>query len=124
MPKKILVVDDEEDMVFMLKATLEKQGFEVVTASDGEQALRVIKTSPPDLMIVDLTMPNMNGWRFSLKVREDERFKTTPIIILSGLIEGERPPEQHESGSIYIPKPFDIFKLMDKVKELLNMNQT
>ena len=119
MPKRILVVDDDPDMVYILKATLEKQGYEVVTAEDGEQALRTIKTNAPDLMIVDLTMPNMNGWRFSLKVREDERYKTTPIIVLSGLLTDETPPEEFESGSVYVPKPFDIFKLMDKVKELL-----
>ena len=119
MSKKILIVDDEQDMVFMIQSVLTKNGYEVKTASDGEQALKIVKTYLPDLMIVDLTMPNMNGWRFSLKVRENERYKTTPIIVLSGLLKDETPPEQFESGSVYVPKPFDIFKLMDKVKELL-----
>ena len=63
-------------------------------------------------------MPNMNGWYFSMKVRSD-RFKTTPIIILSGLLEREADPEKFEAATIYVPKPFDIFKLMEKVKELL-----
>ncbi len=119
MPKKILVVDDDQDIVFMLKSVLEKDGFEVTTASDGNQALNLIKTLVPDLMIVDLTMPVMSGWRFTSKVRQNERYTKTPIIVLSGLIEHEKEPQQFETADAYIPKPFDIFKLVEKVKELL-----
>ncbi|MBF0504306.1 MAG: response regulator transcription factor [Candidatus Omnitrophica bacterium] len=120
MPKKILVVDDDADMVFILKSTLEKSGYEVFTASDGEQGLKLIKTNVPDLMIVDLTMPVMNGWSFNMRVRGDERYKKTPIIILSGLLEREASSDKMEDGITYVPKPFDIFALMDRVKELLN----
>jgi len=119
MPEHILVVDDDIDMVHIIKSTLEKSGYEVVTAADGDEALQAIKKYTPDLMIIDLTMPYMNGWKFSAKVREQERFRTTPIIVLSGLIQAEKKSEQYEAGSYYMPKPFDIFKLMDKVKELL-----
>ena len=98
MPKKILVVDDDTDIVYILKSTLEKNGYEVITAR-WQQALKLIKTNVPDLMIVDLTMPVMNGWRFNMKVREDERYKTTPIIILSGLLEREISSDKIEDGS-------------------------
>lgn len=118
-PKKILVVDDDTDMVYILKSTLEKNGYAVITALDGGQALNLIKNDVPDLMIVDLTMPIMNGWSFNMKVHEDKRYKDTPIIILSGLLEREVSSDKMEDGITYIPKPFDIFKLMDKVKELL-----
>ena len=120
MPKTVLVVDDEPDIVHCIKMMLVKNGYEVVTAGDGEQALGIIKTCEPDLMIVDLTMPVMNGWNFSMKVREDERYKNTPMIVLSALIESEHLPEQFEPGSIYMVKPFDVFQLMEKVKELLH----
>jgi len=119
MPKKILVVDDDTDIVYILKSTLEKNGYEAITASDGEQALKLIKTNIPDLMIVDLSMPVMNGWRFNMKVRAQDRHKTTPIIVLSGLLEREASSDKMEDGITYIPKPFDIFQLMGKVKELL-----
>jgi len=119
MPQKILVIDDEEDIVYMLKSTLEKNGFEVITAADGEQALRLIKTDVPDLMITDLTMPVMSGWHFSMKVRGDPRFKTTPIIILSALLDIAAESEKSEAAIFYVPKPFDILKLMDKIKEIL-----
>ena len=119
MPQKILVVDDDQDIVYILKSTLQKNGYEVVTAGNGEQALKLVETFVPDLMITDLTMPVMNGWYFSMKVRADARYKTTPIIIMSGLLDREAEPEEYETATIYVPKPFDIFKLMDKIKELL-----
>ena len=122
MAEKVLVADDDEDIVFMLKSMLEKNGYEVVTAADGEQALRVLRTQTPDLMIVDLTMPNMSGWNFTTKVRQNERFKNTPIIVLSGLLENQREPEVFESASIYMPKPFDIFEVLKKVQDLLKQH--
>src|SRR5580698_10453912 len=119
MSQKILVVDDDEDIVYMLKSTLQKNGYEVITAADGEQALGLIKTNIPDLMITDLTMPVMNGWHFSMKVRGDVRYKTTPIIILSALLEREASSQEAEADTYYVPKPFDILKIVEKVKELL-----
>ena len=119
MPKKILIVDDDPDMVYILQHAFEKEGYEVVTALDGQQALRTLKTVTPDLMMMDLTMPGISGWHLNMKVRQDERFKNTPIIILSGLLEKESTPEQFEAGTVYIPKPFEIFELIAKVKELL-----
>jgi DNA-binding response OmpR family regulator len=120
MPKTVLVVDDEADIVRCIRAVLEKDGYRVLTASDGAEGLDVLKTNTPDLMIVDLTMPVMNGWRMCMKVREDARFKDTPVIVLSALIESEHLPEQFEPASIYMVKPFDIFQLLAKVKELLH----
>jgi CheY-like chemotaxis protein len=117
---KILVVDDDEDIVYMVKAIMEKNGHEVTTAPDGYEALKVIKNDPPDLMIVDLTMPEMDGWRLSMKVRQDKRCKDIPIIVLSGLlIDEESQPEPNDPYDLLIAKPFDILKLATKVKELL-----
>ncbi len=119
MAKKILIVDDEADLIFMIKAVLEKDGYEVVSATDGNAALKLLKTVVPDLMIVDLTMPMMSGWQLNMKVRQDSRFKNTPIIVLSGLIEQDSTPEKFELASAYMVKPFDVFKLLEKVTELL-----
>jgi len=117
---KILVVDDNLDIVFMVKTVLEKNGYEVASASNGYEALKAININLPDLMIVDLTMPEMDGWRLSMKVRQDERCKNIPIIVLSGLLsEEESQPESNEPYNVLIAKPFDVFKLMAKVKELL-----
>ena len=117
---RILIVDDDADLVYMIKSVLEKRGYEVLTASNGDQALNVIKENPPHLMIIDLSMPVMDGWRLSMKVRQDERCKNLPIIVLSGLLLHERNLlEPNEPYTIYISKPFDIFKLAERVKNLL-----
>ena len=117
---KILVVDDDQDIVFMIKSVLEKSGYVVDTAPDGYEALKKVKADIPDLMIVDLSMPVMDGWRLSMKIRQDERCKDLPIIVLSGLVaqEGSKP-EPYEPYNILIAKPFEILELADKVKELL-----
>ena len=117
---KILVVDDDKDIVFMIKAMLQKNGYEVLTAADGHEALKAIKSNMPDLMIADLTMPVMDGWRLSMKVRQDPACKDLPIIVLSGLVADDvSKREPYEPYNVLIAKPFDILKLMDSVKELL-----
>ena len=119
---KILVVDDDQDIVYMIKSVLEKKGYEVQTASDGEEALKLVKINVPDLMIADLSMPVMDGWRLSMKVRQDERCKDLVIIVLSGLIANEdNKIEPYEPYNVVISKPFDIMKLAEKVKELLEL---
>lgn len=118
--RKILVVDDDQDLVYMIKSVLEKNGFDVTTASDGDQALKAVNISIPDLMIIDLTMPVMDGWRLGMKIRQDERCKNIPIIVLSGLVAQEASRlEPNEPYNIFMPKPFDILKLAERVKALL-----
>ena len=119
MSRKILVVDDDQDMVYIIGAFFRKKGYEVLTASDGEEALEMIKTVSPDLIIADLTMPKMGGWYFTQKVREDKRYAKIPIIVLSGLLENDTEPEKFEVANAYMAKPFDIFKLYEKVQALL-----
>lgn len=119
MPEKILVVDDDHDLVYIISEFLKKQGYELLIASDGEQALETLKVIVPDLIIADLTMPKMGGWHFTQKIREDKRLAKIPIIVLSGLLESDSDPETFESANAYMGKPFDIFKLHSKIKSLL-----
>ena len=119
MAQTILVVDDDHDMVYIITEFLKKNGYQVLNASDGEQALEMIKTAAPDLIIADLTMPKMGGWYFTQKVREDKRYVNIPIIVLSGLLENDSEPETFEAASAYMGKPFDIFKLLEKIQLLL-----
>lgn len=119
MAQKILIVEDDADLTFMIKSALEKADFEVATAPEGAQGLKALKTFSPDLIIADLNMPVMSGWQFCLSVRQIEQFKNTPIMVLSGLFAQESQPEEFEPYNVCLPKPFDIFKLVGKVKELL-----
>ena len=86
MPQIVLVVDDDSSIVYTIKSILLKNGYEVITGTNGDEALKLIKNNKPDLIITDLAMPVMDGWYFRMKVREDPRLKTTPIIIISGLL--------------------------------------
>ena len=116
---KVLLVDDDHDLVYLSKEVFLKQGFDVLTAHDGLEALRLLKIETPDAMVIDLTMPQMSGWQLAMKIRADQRFGKTPIIALSGLLERDADPEQSDYIDAYVVKPFDIFKLIEKIKELL-----
>ena len=119
MPKKILLVDDDEDFRSLLALSLRQYEFDVITAANGEEALHLISRNVPDLMIVDLTMPVMTGWHFNIRVREDARYMSTPIIFLSGLLGNETAPEESDPNTFYVPKPFDILQLVQTIKRLL-----
>src|ERR1035441_4798212 len=106
MLQKILVVDDDESIRLFLDESLKKNGYKVITAANGEETLRLINTDSPALMIVDLSMPVINGWYFTMKVRMDPRYMNKPIIILSGLLEREGKPDTFEAGTFHMPKPF------------------
>lgn len=121
MPYTIFIVDDDRDLVYILKAALEINGFIVISAFDGQIALNMLRNNTPDLMIVDLTMPGLDGWRFTMKVRQDKKFEKTPIIVCSGLLEEEKPAQAHESANLYLPKPFDIMELISKIKQFLHV---
>jgi CheY-like chemotaxis protein len=85
MSKKILVVDDEPDVLTFLAALLKDAGYEVLTASDGTQALEVARQEKPDLISLDLAMPNNTGTEFYRKMQKDKQISETPVIIVSGL---------------------------------------
>ncbi len=120
MPKIILVVDDDSSILHIISSILLKNGYEVITAPNGAVALELIKTNKPDLVITDLVMPVMDGWYFSMKVRENLRFKTTPIIVISGLLEAKAGQQEHEDATFYMPKPLNTSTLIEKIKELLS----
>ena len=117
--KKILVVDDDPDMLRVIEITLKNNGYAVTTAIDGELALHKVTLAIPDLIVADLNMPNLSGWRMSQKLKEDERFKNIPIIQLSGLLDKDGVPDETETGDFHMAKPFDPEKLIEKIAELL-----
>ncbi|MBW1806796.1 MAG: response regulator [Deltaproteobacteria bacterium] len=85
MSKKILIVDDEADIRKFLTTVLEKEGYQTVTAEDGLKALEIAKQEKPDLVILDLQMPNQTGTDFYRKMSKDKELGKTPVIIVSGL---------------------------------------
>ena len=118
--KKILVVDDEEQIVHILVQALSRHGFEVITAADGRQGLVKVRNEHPDLVILDLRMPEMDGWRACHKIKKDSDTAKTPVIILSGLMSDVDEVTHQELGDTYVSKPFELDALVQKVRQLLN----
>lgn len=85
MTKRVLVVDDEADVRKFLTTVLEKGGYETMTASNGQEALEMVQKEHPDLVILDLQMPEKTGTDFYRKLSKDDELKTIPIIVVSGL---------------------------------------
>jgi two-component system KDP operon response regulator KdpE len=113
----ILVVDDEAQITRVLKTTLSAQGYGIRTATDGHQALEEMKRWPPDLVITDLRMPNMDGLELCRRIRAESR---TPIIVLSVKGEETIKVEALDAGADdYITKPFKVNELLARVRAAL-----
>jgi two-component system alkaline phosphatase synthesis response regulator PhoP len=118
--KRILVVDDEIYIVHILEFTLTMEGYEVLTAADGEEALRRLEQDRPDLVVLDIMMPKVDGYEVLRRIRADEEFRQLPVILLSA----KGRPVDRETGleigaDDYIVKPFSPRRLLEKIQDLL-----
>ena len=121
MAKTILIVDDETDIVEMLEDMLTETGYEVVSARNGKDALRKVKITKPDLVVLDINMPEMDGSEVSLALRQNEATKKIPIIFLTALRTRDDGfgIEKNIGGIPTFAKPFDYDELLGKIRELL-----
>ena len=118
--KKILIVDDEQDIVETLKFMLEAQGYECFCAYDGETGLNMAKDIIPDLMILDVMMPKINGYKISRLLKYDSKYKDIPIIMVTARSQMEDKMIGEETGvNEYITKPFELDTIVQKVEEYL-----
>ncbi len=119
--KKILIVDDEQDIVETLKFMLEAQGYECFCAYDGEAGLSLAKEIIPDLMILDVMMPKINGYKISRLLKYDTKYKDIPIIMVTARSQEDDKIIGQETGvNEYITKPFELDEVISKVKEYLD----
>jgi len=118
--KKILVVDDEKDLLDLVKRILTRGGFEVITALDGKEGLAKVYSEAPNLIILDINMPGMNGWEVCGKIRGDPLYKHLPIIMLTVRKKKEDQLKGLDiGGDEYITKPFYPKELLARVKAVL-----
>lgn len=118
--KKILIVDDEQDIVETLKFMLEAQGYKCFCAYDGEAGLNMAKEIIPDLMILDVMMPKINGYKISRLLKYDNKYKDIPIIMVTARSQEDDKIIGQETGvNEYITKPFELDEVIAKVKEYL-----
>lgn len=119
--KKILIVDDEPNIVMSLEYTFKKNNFQVFIARDGQEALDILKTDLPDIIILDVMMPNVDGYNTLEQIKNDVRLKHTKVIFLSAKNK-EKDIEKGLSlgADLYMTKPFSVKKLVEHVNELTN----
>jgi len=118
--KKILVVDDELDMLMVIKLRLEASGFEVITATDGLEGLNAARKDNPDLIVLDIMLPKMNGYKVARFLKFDEEYKKIPIVMLTALGGEEDRTTGIETGAdAYLTKPFETEQLLSAVRKFL-----
>jgi two-component system, OmpR family, response regulator VicR len=121
MVKKVLIVEDETALVYALQAMLKVEGFEVEIALDGEKALKKLETLRPDLIILDILLPKIEGWEVLHRVRANVKLADTPVIIVSNLTDKASREKALELGAKeFIAKPeYDLHELVAKIKDIL-----
>jgi len=118
--KKILVVDDEKDLVEMVALRLEANNFAVIKAYDGEAGLNLAKTTKPDLIILDLMLPKIDGYKICRFLKFDAKYKNIPVIILTAKAQDtDKELGKEVRADLYITKPFEAEVLLEKINQLL-----
>lgn len=117
---KILYVEDNDDNVFMLKPRLQRRGFEVVIATDGQEGIQLTRQERPDLIIMDLSLPILDGWAASEQLKSAPDTRHIPIIALSAhAMAGDREKALAAGCDDYDTKPVEFKRLVDKINALL-----
>ena len=118
--KKILIVDDEKDIVETLKFVLESSGYTCYCAYNGEDGLKLAKEIMPDLMILDVMMPKMNGFKISRLLKYDAKYRDIPILMLTARSqESDKMLGEETGANEYITKPFELDDVLSKVAKYL-----
>jgi two-component system phosphate regulon response regulator PhoB len=117
---KILIVEDERDIAELLSYNLSKSGFQIITAEDGEQALRLLEKELPDLVILDLLLPKIDGKEVCRRIRQNERTRNVPVLMLTALGEEVDRVVGFELGADdYVVKPFSPRELVLRINAIL-----
>lgn len=119
---RVLIVDDEPDLLSVLHFGLEVEGFDVLEATDGEQGLEMARSHQPDLIVLDLMLPRMDGYKVCRALKFDDRYKRIPIFILSARSgETDRRLALDLGADAYVTKPYDMKDLVGRIRERLNV---
>ena len=122
--KKILIVEDDSDLVKLLKYNLEKEGFRVNYATDGSVALAEARRDPPDVVILDLMLPGLDGLEVCRQLRRNDRFARTPVLMLSARSEeADRVVGLELGADDYVTKPFSTREIIARIRALLRRNE-
>lgn len=118
--KKIVIADDEHKIIMTLEYAFRKNGYEVFIARDGSEVLDILKEEIPDIILLDIMMPNVDGYTTLAEIKKNEKLKNIKVIFLSAKSgEADIKKGLDLGADAYITKPYSIKKLMEKVDELL-----
>jgi len=116
--KRILVIDDDLPLRGMLAAALRQHGFQVLLAGDGAEGQRAMTIHHPDVILLDLAMPNVNGWDFLQRLQETGHLGSVPIIVVSAHLRTDPKAVLEMGVSAILPKPFSLPELIDLIEHL------
>ena len=120
MTKRILVVEDQEDNLQILRDLLTSAGFEIIEAKDGEEGVRVAVAEQPDLILMDIQLPLMDGYEATRRIKADPDLKNIPVIVVTSYALSGDDGKAHAAGcDAYVTKPYSPRQLLAKIKEFL-----
>jgi two-component system alkaline phosphatase synthesis response regulator PhoP len=120
MTKKILIVEDEEKIVKMLLIIFKLEDYEVLCAGDGEEALRIARADNPDLILLDVRIPKIDGYEVCRSVKSEPTMSHMKVLMVSGMVQNYELQKAREVGADgYITKPFNTRVLLEKIEDLL-----
>lgn len=122
MPKKIVYIEDDLEMTYLIKMILERKGYEVVSTNDGMEGFDLIERESPDLVLLDLMMPNIDGWDIYHQIKLNENTNHIPVIIISAKAQPIDKVLGIEIAKVnnYIGKPFKPQELLESIESILN----
>lgn len=122
MAKKILCIEDEQEMIDLMRLILSRRGFEVLGASGGVEGLKMVRENHPDLVLLDLMMPDMDGWEVYQQMKADETTRNIPVIVVTAKAQNIDKVLGLHIAKVddYIAKPFGPQDLLDSVEKVLN----
>ncbi|MBW3662583.1 MAG: response regulator [Actinobacteria bacterium] len=119
--RKVLVVDDEPDVLLLCRVNLEFEGYDVVEASDGERAMEQVRAERPDIVLLDVMMPKMDGWQVLAAIKDDPELKDIPVVMLTAKVQDQDQIRGWSSGAAeYITKPFSPLALSQVLQDVLD----
>jgi two-component system, cell cycle response regulator DivK len=120
MTRRILIVEDQQDNRQILRDLLTNNGFEVVEAEDGESGVDAAKTQRPDLILMDIQLPILDGYEATRQIKSDPNLKSIPIVVVTSYALSGDDQKAHEAGcDAYVTKPFSPRALLAKIREFL-----
>jgi CheY-like chemotaxis protein len=120
MKKKVMVIDDDEGMLITVKKMLVPEGFDVITAVSAEECLRKLRDKKPDCFLIDIMMPEMDGWMLLKHIKKDARLRDIPVLIITAKPASPQIFEEKEKLGYadYIMKPFTKIELLEVLREV------